>query len=186
MSTPEQYRKQLNKLPDPSKKTLALGAEYACIFQYLAESYTDCPPGGEHVEMTDILDEFEEVIHGIRKIAELPPSDLVKALQVMVLDKKHRMYLHINDPKAMEQVEQALQAVGAQHKPEIQNCAMPGMDLRIPIIAALQHAAKSFHHPECDRKYNDGQHCSCHVAKAQHALVLMGLRSGPVLEMRES
>lgn len=36
------------------------------------------------------------------------------------------------------------------------------------MLAALQHASRSEHHPACP---NDGQRCSCHVFKARAAIV---------------
>ncbi len=42
---------------------------------------------------------------------------LVKALGVMVLDRRIRAFLEANDPKALEQARKALVAVGAQADP---------------------------------------------------------------------
>lgn len=60
-------------------------------------------------------------------------SAIRKALQVMVLDRRHRAWLEANDPKALDQAVKALEAGGFAHTPE-------------PRCEALNHAC-------CDHEY---------------------------------
>ncbi len=57
---------------------------------------------------------------GHRKVdldSEDKQAAIVKALQVMVLDRDHRRWMESNDPNALKQATEALEAIGEPHDP---------------------------------------------------------------------